>query len=124
MSMISWRDLFLAIALGLLLLPGCILNSSSSGCVDDTGCKERETCVAKVCVARCPKAPCADGQLCVRGACVTMPETAGRTLSAGGGISSSAGHIHVNLTGQGRATGTSGGVGHTVQAGATSVLQR
>lgn len=120
---IAWRDLFLAIALG-LFLPGCILNSTSSGCVDDTGCKERETCVAKVCVARCPKAPCANGKLCVRGACVTMPETTGRTLSAGGGISSSTGHIHVNLTGQGRATGTSDGVGHSVQAGATSVLQR
>lgn len=123
MSMISWRDLFLAIALG-LLLPCCILNSSSSGCVDDTGCKERETCVAKVCVAKCPKSPCGDGKLCVRGTCVTMPETTGRTFSAAGGISSSTGHIHVNLTGQGRATGTSGGVGHTVQAGATSVLQR
>src|SRR5579871_4580182 len=122
-------------------------------CSQTMACMAGETCTAGMCVpssgmnctksSDCPPAvgvcrmmkcaqvpcsvtmPCLGDEQCVGGNCrAPAPETPGHTLAAGGSVSTSGKHIHIGLTGQGRAVGTGTSAQHSHTTGATSVMRR
>jgi Cys-rich repeat protein len=113
---------------------GKICESSKCTPRKDTPCKVSTDCPAGAGVCRngvctqaaCePDGTCPTGEICVEGKCKAgIKGTYGRTLAAGGVLSKSSKHIHLGLTGQGRAVGSSTSSGHKHTTGATSVMQR
>ena len=97
-------------------------------------CKTSTDCPAGSGVCRsgkCTRTPCSGGtacvgdELCAAGQCAPPAKgTPGRTFAAGGAVSTSGKHIHVGLTGQGRAVGPGESAAHRHMGGATSVMGR
>lgn len=70
-------------------------------------------------------APCHGDELCQIGQCAPPPPaTPGQTLAAGGSVSTSGEHMHIGVTGQGRAVGSGASSEHQHTTGATSVMRR
>lgn len=109
----------------------CQVGTSPKACQLDTDCPPGTgVCRMMVCtlVACAEATPCQSGELCLSGKCA--PGTAmkagvpGHNISSGGSISMSSKHIHIGLTGQGRAVGKGASATHSHTTGATSVMQR
>lgn len=108
----------------------CTLNTD---CPSGTGVCRNKICTVVLCSAKAPctgdeicnAASCTGQEICPTGQC-TAPTKAspGFTLSAGGAVSQSNQHIHIGLTGQGRAIGNGASPQHTTTTGATSVMRR
>ena len=98
---------------------------SDSDCPSGTGVCRMMTCTLVACAEA---TPCPNGELCLNGKCA--PGTAmkagvpGHNISSGGSIAMSSKHIHIGLTGQGRAVGKGSSANHSHTTGATSVMQR
>ena len=99
---------------------------SDSDCTTGTGVCRVGTCAPVACAEA---TPCSGTEMCVMGQCQagSTPVTKGapgHTLAAGGGVSTSGAHIHIGLTGQGRAVGPGASAEHKHLGGATAVLGR
>ena len=106
-------------------------NPMGRPCKISVDCPVGQVCRAATCgkVPCGANMPCGKDETCVSGVCAPGggggPKVGpGTTLSAGGGVASSGKHIHIGITGQGRAVGpsTSGKRSHV--GGATKPLHR
>ena len=97
------------------------------------GCMTNKECVGKgVCRAmKCADVPCGPlvacfgDELCVGGKCAPAAKPGNsRTFAAGGTVSTNGKHIHIGITGQGRAIGPGDNGKHSHNAGAPAVLGR
>lgn len=97
--------------------------TKSTDCPPGTGVCRNGACGKVPCTAMMP---CMMGESCTMGQCgpPVAKGTPGSTRAAGGGVSTSAKHIHIGLTGQGRPVGPGGSAAHKHTGGGTSVMQR
>ncbi len=107
---------------------GMCAPSTGTKCAQDTDCPPSQGVCRN---GLCSQVPCGStmaclgDEQCVSGKCAAPTKgTPGRTLAAGGSVSTSGKHIHIGLTGQGRAVGTGSSPQHTHTTGATSVMRR
>jgi hypothetical protein len=96
----------------------------TSDCPKGSGVCRQGLCINVPCT---PMQPCLNGETCVMGQCgaaMAGGGTPGHTLAAGGAVSTSGKHIHIGLTGQGRAVGPGASPSHQHITGATAVMGR
>jgi hypothetical protein len=94
----------------------------STDCAPGTGVCRNMKCTVTPCA---DTAPCQGDELCVMSQCTPPAKaTSGHSLAAGGSVSTSSKHIHIGLTGQGRAVGASSSSKHKQVTGATSLMRR
>ncbi len=103
------------------IAPSC---QADADCPSGTGVCRDNLCGPVACPPTC-----STGETCTSGQCVasttpTTPATTSHTLAAGGSVSTSSKHIHIGITGQGRAVGASSSSTHQHVGGATAVLGR
>jgi hypothetical protein len=97
--------------------------NASSDCPPASGVCRDGVCVSIPCGEAMT---CKVGEQCVAGMCKPGGDKGvpGHTLAAGGSVSTSDKHIHIGLTGQGRAVGPGASATHHHIGGATAVMGR
>jgi len=94
----------------------------STDCAPGTGVCRDMKCAITPCGAG---AACLGDEMCVASQCAPPPKgTTAHTIAAGGSVSMSSAHIHISLTGQGKAVGASSSSQHKAVTGATSLMRR